>query len=184
MTTSGNTPFYTRWISGVFYYIKRSGHATIFSIDGANRKVAFDKAATVQAGGAEINTMVRQLRTRFTVAQVNAGASLLAAPGSGLKYRMIAAKCIAIGGNAATGTTVDILGTQSTSSVKLAAFAQASLTQSAVLTAGGSGAAVLADGASFVACDENTAITVGKTGSNFATATHFDVIFEYAIDIV
>lgn len=128
-----------------------------------------------------VNPKVRNVRTRFTVAQVNAGATLVPAI-TGQKIRMVAAKAIAVGGAATAVTTVDILATQATASVKLAAFAQASLTQSAVLTAGGSGAAVLADGASFVANDIGTAITVGKTGSNVATATHVDVIFDYVIE--
>lgn len=120
-------------------------------------------------------------RTRVTLAQVNAGATLLAAV-AGFKYRLLEAAIIAIGGAAAAGTTVDILGTQSASGVKLAAFAQASLTQSALLRAGASGATILADGASFVANDVNTAITVGKTGSAFTTATHFDVFLRYQLD--
>lgn len=125
--------------------------------------------------------IVRNLRTRFTIAQVNAGATILAAVAS-YKYRLIECLAIAIGGAAATGTTVDILGTQAASGVKLVAYAQASLTQSAVLKAGGSGAAVLADGASYVQNDANTAITIGKTGGTFATATHIDVVLTYALE--
>lgn len=124
---------------------------------------------------------VQNIRTRFTIAQINAGATLLAALPRH-RYRMVACKAVAVGGAAGAVTTVDVLGTQSASGVKLAAFAQASLTQSTVLTAGSSGGTVLADGASFVACDTNTAITVGKTGSNVTTATHVDVIFDYVIE--
>lgn len=118
------------------------------------------------------------IRRRVTLAEVNAGVTLLPAA-TGLKYRMVDCTAIAIGGAAAVVTTVDVLGTQSASSVKLAAFAQASLLQSALLRAGGSGAAILADGASFVANDVNTAITVGKTGSAMTTATHIDIAFSY-----
>ena len=50
-----------------------------------------------------------------------------------------------------------------------------------MLTAGGTGAAVLADGASYTANDVSTGITVGKTGSNVTTATHIDVIFDYVV---
>lgn len=127
------------------------------------------------------NPIVRNARTRFTIAQINAGATLLSAI-SGYKYRMVACKAISVGGAVGAVTTVDVLGTQSASGVKLVAFAQASLAQSAVLTAGGTGAAVLADGASFVANDANTAITVGKTGDPVTTATHVDVIFDYMIE--
>ena len=120
----------------------------------------------------------RSFRMRVTLAQVNAGLTLLPAIAN-VQYRMADCQIIAIGGAAAAGTTVDILGTQATASVKLAAFAQASLTQSTVLRPGIAGCAVLADGASFVACDVNTAITISKTGSAFTTATNFDVQFEY-----
>jgi len=122
-------------------------------------------------------------RKRFTLAEVNAGAALLPAL-AGFKYRLIAAKAISIGGAATTGGTVDILATAAAAVRKLVAFAQASLTQSTVLTDGGAGAAVLADGASYTANDANTDVTVGKTGSSFTVATHFDVILTYVIERV
>ena len=124
---------------------------------------------------------VRTIRTRFTVAEINAGATLLSAI-PGRKYRMVDASMIAIGGAAATATTVDILATQSASSVKLVANAVAGLTQNTRLIAGTTNSAILAGGVSFVANDDNTAITVGKTGSNVATATHIDVIFSFEIE--
>lgn len=124
---------------------------------------------------------VQNIRTRFTIAQVNAGATLLAAK-TGYAYRMVGCTAISVGGAAGAVTTVDVLGTQSASGVKLVAYAQASLTQSAVLRDGGSGAAVLADGASYVVNDANTAITVGKTGSSVTTATHIDIDFSYVIE--
>jgi hypothetical protein len=124
---------------------------------------------------------VRNQRFRATIAQVNAGLTLLPKI-AGKKYRLVACNAIAIGGAAGAVTTVDILGTQATSSVKLVAFAQASLTQSTVLKDGGSGAAVLADGASYAPCDTNTAITIGKTGSAVDTATHIDVSLSYTIE--
>ncbi|HUW56683.1 MAG TPA: hypothetical protein VMZ92_08615 [Planctomycetota bacterium] len=120
-----------------------------------------------------------EARSRVTIAQVNAGAVLLAAI-PGLRYRLVDASIMAIGGNAAAVTTVDILGTLSTAR-KLVAFAQAALTRSAVLRAGDANSAVLADGASFVENDANTAITIGKTGSSVTTATHFDVVLKFAL---
>jgi hypothetical protein len=91
---------------------------------------------------------------------------------------------IAIGGNAATATSVDILGTQSASSVKLMDGRVAGLTQSTLLRAGtATNGLILADGASFVANDVNTAITIAKTGSNLATATHIDVLLTYSIEV-
>lgn len=124
---------------------------------------------------------VHNQRFRVTIAQVNAGLALLPAI-AGKKYRMVQALAIAIGGAVGTLTTVDILGTQATASAKLVAFAQASLTRSAVLTSGGTGAAVLADGASHTPCDTNTGITIGKTGGTGDTATHVDVILSYTIE--
>lgn len=123
---------------------------------------------------------VLNVRKRFTIAQVNAGAELIAAV-AGKSIRMVSCRAIAVGGAAGAVTTVDILGTLSTSR-KLVAYAQASLTQSTVLVDGASGAAVLADGASYTANDAGTAITIGKTGSNVTTATHIDVVFSYVLD--
>jgi hypothetical protein len=129
---------------------------------------------SVVAAGAVMN-----VRQRFTIAEVNAGATLVAAV-AGKSIRMVSCKAIAVGGAAGAVTTVDVLGTLSTGR-KLVAFAQANLTQSAVLTDGGTGAAVLADGASYTANDAGTAVTVGKTGSSVTTATHIDVIFDYVL---
>ena len=142
------------------------------------------KAISLEADEATITRLnvtdsVLSTRVRFTIAQVNAGATLVAAI-TGKSIRMVNCKAIAVGGAAGAVTTVDVLGTQTTA-VKLVAFAQASLTRSTVLTAGGTGAAVLADGASFVANDVSTGITVGKTGSDVTTATHIDVIFDYVV---
>ena len=127
------------------------------------------------SGGAILNK-----RQRFTIAEINAGATLLPAI-SGKSYRMIGCKAISVGGAAGAVTTVDINGTLSTSR-KLVAFAQANLTQSTVLTDGGTGGAVLADGASYTANDAGTAILVGKTGASVTTATHIDVIFDYVVE--
>lgn len=145
-----------------------------FTDNSGTELVKLDSVASLIGPG-----IVRNIRTRFTVAQVNAGATILAAVAS-YKYRLIACKILAVGGAAGAVTTVDILATQS-SGVKLVAYAQASLTQSTVLTDGGSGATVLADGASYVQNDANTAITIGKTGATITTATHFDVNLTYEL---
>jgi len=124
---------------------------------------------------------VQNIRTRFTIAQVNAGATILAAI-AGHKYRLVSCTATAYGGAGGATTTVDVGGTQSASGVKLVAYAQASLTQSAVLKDGGTGAAVLADGASYVANDANTAVTIGKTGSSLTVATGVDINLCYVIE--
>lgn len=139
-----------------------------------------DTACIVRLNGTGLAGRMFTTRKRFTIAQVNAGATLIPAL-PGLKIRMVDALAIAIGGAAAAVTTVDILGTVSTVR-KLVALAQASLTQSTVLRAGGAGAAVLADGASFTANDAGTAITVGKTGADVTTATHVDVLLTYSLE--
>lgn len=123
--------------------------------------------------------VVMNVRQRFTIAEVNAGATLVAAV-AGKSIRMVDCRAIAIGGAAGAVTTVDVLGT-STTARKLVAYAQANLTQSTVVGAGHAGGAVLADGASFTANDAGTAITIGKTGSNVTTATHIDVVFDYVL---
>lgn len=123
---------------------------------------------------------VLNVRVRCTAAEIKAGKSLVAAI-PGYKIRMVAASAIAYGGAVGATTSVDILGTR-TSAVHLVAFAQASLTQSTLLNAGDSGAAILADGASFTALDANTAVTVGLVGSDITTATGVDIIFSYVLE--
>jgi hypothetical protein len=137
----------------------------------------------IEAGGivADANgAVVHNVRQRFTIAQVNAGITLVPAV-AGKSIRMVSCSAIAVGGAAAAVTTVDVLGTVGTSR-KLVAFAQASLTQSAVLKDGGAGAAVLADGASYTANDAGTAITANITGSAITTATNIDFNFSYSIE--
>ena len=124
---------------------------------------------------------LKQLRFRATIAQVNAGVTLLAAK-KGFKYRVVDAALIAVGGAVTAATDVRVLGTRAGSSVALLVAAVAALTQSALLRAGAANAVILADGASFTALDDNTAVTLGKTGGTAATATHVDVILTYAVD--
>lgn len=124
---------------------------------------------------------VQQIRTRFTAAQINAGASLLAAV-PGYTYRLVDVTLIAIGGAASGATDVRILGTRAAGSVALIIAAVAALTQSAVNKPNTANVTVLADGASYTALDANTAVTVGKTGGSLATATHVDVIADYVLE--
>ena len=177
------------WTEGqALYWVDADGDASTDPAAGPFCGVASAVAASAATegrialkGGASNGAGVLQVRKRFTIAEVIAGDTILPAL-PGRKYRMVDCLAIAIGGAAAAVTTVDVLATQS-SAVKLAAFAQASLTQSTVLHAGESGAAVLADGVSFIANDVNTAITIGQTGSDITTATHIDVVLSYAVDV-
>lgn len=139
-----------------------------------------DVTGSVRLAGTPLSGRLLTIRKRFTIASVNAGTTLVPAiPGA--KIRMVDASAIAVGGAAGAVTTVDINATLSTSR-KLVSFAQASLTQSALLRAGGAGAAILADGASFTPNDANTAITVGVTGSAITTATNIDFSFSYQLE--
>jgi len=124
---------------------------------------------------------VATIRKRFTIAEVNAGASILPAI-AGQRYRMVDASIIAVAGAAAAHTSIDIVGTV-TGARKLVAFLVAGTTQSALLRAGATtNGVILADGASFVQNDVNTAITIAKTGSDVTTATHVDISFSYVIE--
>jgi hypothetical protein len=124
-------------------------------------------------------------RARLTLAQVNAGHSLVAAV-TGKKLRLIDAKIIAIGANlaaTANATGVAISATQAASSVALFTANLAQLTRSAVNRIGTASTAVLADGASFVANDAATAITVAAVaGTDLITSTYIDVEVTYAIE--
>jgi hypothetical protein len=122
-------------------------------------------------------------RQRFTIAEVNAGATVVAAV-PGVRLRMLDVSLIAIGGAAGAATSVDIRGTQSATSVNLLAAAVAGLTQNTLLRAGATNAAVLAGGASFIANDANTPILINRTGSAVTTATHIDVLITYVKETV
>lgn len=131
--------------------------------------------------GSEFAEPMLSVRRRCTIAEVNAGVTLLPAAGAGLKYQVHDMAMISVGGAAAAATTIDILGTRAAVSVKLLAVAVAALTQSALVRAGAANAVILADGASFTDLDANTALTVAKTGSAVTTATHIDVIVDYVL---
>lgn len=140
-----------------------------------------DVVGYVRLNGVSLSGRILSLRRRLTVAAINAGATLLPAiPGA--KYRLIDAYAIAIGGAVTTVTTVDVKGVQATSAVKLVAFGQAALTQSALVRAGSAGGVILADGASFVANDAGSAVTANITGSAITVATNVDFELLYAIE--
>jgi hypothetical protein len=126
-------------------------------------------------------TSVQTLRTRVTTAQANAGITLLAAK-AGFKYRLVDFTLIAIGGNAATATSVRLRATQAASVVSLAVALIAALTRSTLVKPNTANVTVLADGASFVANDANTAITLDVDNNNLATATDIDVILQYVLE--
>lgn len=138
-------------------------------------------ATTNQMVRSDDQADVQTIRRRFTIAEVNAGATLLSAV-PGFAYRLIDAAVIAVGGAVTAATDVRLLGTRAAGSVALLVAAVAALTQSALLRAGAANAVILADGASFTPLDANTAITIAKTGSPAATATHVDVMATYVLE--
>ena len=124
---------------------------------------------------------IQNVRTRFTVAQINAGATLLPAV-PGFTYRLTGLRMIPIGGAVTGLTALVILGTRAAGAVTLVSAAAAALTQSTPVRYDSANVTILADGASFTPLDANTAVTVGKTGGNAATATHVDVFADYVLE--
>ena len=158
------------------------GRVTFSGPVKSNKGFEFGSGASNSAG---TSTGVLTLRTRVLIADINAGKTLLAAI-AGIKYRLIDAYLVAYGG-AVTSTNlthVEIRGTQSASSAVLYKVAKAQLSQSTVNRIGTASTTILADGASFVACDANTAITINPlTGTDGATATGIDVVLMYAAEV-
>jgi hypothetical protein len=123
-------------------------------------------------------------RVRVTLAQINAGFELLPAL-AGYAYRLINWSLTAVGGAAATATSVDLIGTQAAATVRPVVTAVSALAQSAVIGRGHANAVVLANGASLAPLDANTALTIGTqaaSAGNLATCTHIDVNLDYAIE--
>lgn len=118
------------------------------------------------------------LRTRLTIAEVNANTILLPAiPNS--KYRIVDVSMIAIGGVTAT-QPVRLTAVQGGATVDLVNNAVANLTQNTLLRAGATGSTILAGGLSFVSNDKNTAIRANSAG--VTGATHIDFIVLYVIE--
>jgi hypothetical protein len=136
---------------------------------------------TINGGSLQGTAAVLNVRMRVTAAQVNAGHTVLPAV-SGHKYRLVDAVLIAVGGTTAGFDGLLVRGTQSTSVVNLIDAKLAALARSAVARPGATNVNVLADGASFVANDTNTAITVIKDGANLTGATDIDVMLQYVLE--
>src|SRR5690348_13777162 len=90
-------------VDGNLVYYDAAGNV-LFTIDGTNSRVTDPKA-------------VYNKRVRSTAAEVNAGNTLLPAV-PGFAYRIVDFTMIAIGGSAATATSVDIIGTRSAAEVR------------------------------------------------------------------
>jgi hypothetical protein len=162
----GSKPAYNK-TTGILEFINISGEI-IYAVDAVNKLVY---------GGGVVNFV----KKRFTVAQVNSGATILAAI-PGYKYRMIDCSMAAEGGNAATATSVEVSATQATSGVDLVSNTVGILTDDALVRMGITNSTLLANGAWADANDANTAITISKTGSSLATATHINVYMTYVVE--
>lgn len=126
------------------------------------------------------NTGVQFARVRVTIAQINAGFTILPAL-AGLQYQIVDLIQIAIGGTPGTATAITVLGTVAAAGATLFSTTVATLTQSARILVNTAGVTALADGASFVPLDANTAVTVGKTGGTADTATNIDFLISYVL---
>jgi hypothetical protein len=160
-----------------------SYNALVYMEQGGGKMVVSSGGKLDAQSGSIVTGLVLNKRIRVTTSEVNAGLELLPAI-SGYKYRLVDVTLIAIGGSAATATSVDILTTQAASVVRPIVAAVAALTRSAVVKPDSTNVTVLADGASFVANDANTNVSISKqsAGSNLATATHIDVTLSYVIE--
>lgn len=151
--------------------------AILLDFDKVNAKwtilTTFNPSTTNGGGTSTLGARVARVRT--TTAAVNAGATLLPAV-AGLKWGLVDATIISVGGSAAGATAVTISGTQAASPAVLISAAVAALTQSTVVKPNTASVTVLADGASYVLNDVNTAITIAKTGGALTTSTNIDVI--------
>lgn len=140
--------------------------------------------STAVGPGTGPGSVVYSKRIRTTIANVNSGATLVAAI-TGRKIRITRWLVIAVGGavTSTTATGLAIIATQSASPVNIVAMTKAILTQSAVNGASGTGITTLADGASFIQNDVTTGVTIQATGgSDLATATNIDVILDYVVE--
>ena len=124
------------------------------------------------------------IRTSTAAAAVIHTASTTLLPAiAGYKYRIIDIAMISTVANAATATAVTISGTQGASVVALVSNTVGALTDSTkVLMGTTANSSILADGASYTACDVNTAITIESTGAGLGGSTAIISIITYAIE--
>jgi hypothetical protein len=117
-------------------------------------------------------------RFSVTAAQVNSGLALLPAV-AGQRYRVLDAKVIAKGGNAAGATAVVLQGVQSTSTVSLMSATVGALTQNTWVGTNSANVTMLAT--ADTQCDANQPLSIAKTGSNLTGATEVVVILTYEL---
>ena len=156
------------------------GNATVINLRGSQ---VSSNGSTVTVGPVTGSDLFN-LRKRVLIADVNTGVTLLAAV-PGVKYRLVNVGLIAYGGavTSTTATGAAVSATQSASVVAPYTVAKAQLTQSALNQFGTASTTLLADGASTVANDANTAVTFKAAGgTDLAGATGIDVILTYTME--
>lgn len=175
----------SKWSGGDLYFLNSAG-LEICHLDSANRALVIPSGSTLNASGAlqSSDAGVYNVRVRASAAEVNAGTKEVLPAVAGYAYRIVDMTMIAIGGNAATATSVDIVGTRSAGTVRPYVVAVAALTRSTLVKPNSANVTALADGASHTLLDANTAVLVAKQsgGSNLATATHIDVVLSYTLE--
>ena len=141
------------------------------------------KNVATETGKLGDHEVLLNVRTRFLAADLVAapGAVLLPATSRG-KYRLVDAFMIANGGAAGGSTSINLVGIQAGARVALMTALVAGLTQSAILDIGTANAAALANGASTLPCDINTALFVERVGAALTGATSIDVVATYALE--
>jgi hypothetical protein len=122
--------------------------------------------------------VIKCQRTRVTLAQLNAGFTLLPAR-PGVKWQILDMRMIAVGGAATTADSADIAGTRAGSAVLLFVTLVAALTRSTLVRTMAGNTSILADGASFTPLDVNTPVTVKTTGTAMTVLTNLDVFLHY-----
>lgn len=144
---------------------------------------------SLAAGGTDVSqTGNFTVRTRVTLAEMNAGKTLLGAY-AGAKWKISDVKVIAIGGAAAAtadATGVAVYGTKAGTVTALYTALLAALTENAVCQINTADTSVATAGALFAANDVKTAITckaVSAGAFDLITATHFDVILTVCLEV-
>lgn len=125
--------------------------------------------------------VAKSLRVRLSPTQLAAITALVPAL-PGVRWRMLDAIMIAIGGNATTSTSINISGAVSGVTTELLVTAVAALTRSALVRAGAANAVILADGASFTQQDANTALSAKSVGGTLTVSTFVDILMKYVAD--
>lgn len=139
---------------------------------------------TPEASDSIYKDVVKSVRKRFTAAQVNASGGTPVVEGiPGHKLRLVNATLVAVGGNSAGATHVELASKQGESAVKLVRVAVAGLADNAVTNMfAASNVTLLNAGASLASNNAGEPINITRVTNNLTGATHVDVILEYVVE--